>query len=200
MHHRDERALGLTGLYPRHDRQHQGQGQQVKHHQPYHGRAEGFLDRPLRVLGFTGRHRDHFHAQVAEDRHNYCHPHPLQAMGEEAAVSGVMLHPVIRVAGTEHHVHRQDDEADNRRDLDGREPVLEGAESLHADGVEHDQHTGERDDPDPFRHVGEPVLHVHRHRRHFRAHCQHNRRPIGIAHQEPGQWADIEFGIGAERA
>ncbi|MCY1393461.1 hypothetical protein D9M71_83570 [compost metagenome] len=68
LHHGDEWTLGpLPRLVPGHHREDQRQGENVEHHQPHHGHAEGILHRHFRLLRLTGRHRDHLNTEVAED-------------------------------------------------------------------------------------------------------------------------------------
>ncbi|KAI1690633.1 hypothetical protein DdX_22367 [Ditylenchus destructor] len=98
------------------------------------------------------------------------------------------------------HVGAQDDERHDGADLDGREPVLDSAERLHAHGVDEDQRRREQADPLPARHRREPELHVLGHRGDLGAHRQHHARPVRLAHQEAGQRADVVLGVGAERA
>ncbi|KAG1433342.1 hypothetical protein G6F57_022224 [Rhizopus arrhizus] len=88
---------------------------------------------------------------------------------------GVQRRAVLRIAPD--HVSAQDDEGHDRRDLDRREPVFDGAERLDAHRVDEDQRRREHANPLPAGHPREPVLHVLGDGRHFGAYRQHDAGP-----------------------
>ena len=195
-------GLAQMRVVPGHQADNQEDRADVEEADPPDDRVGGLDDLVGRVGRFRGRNGDDLGAQEGKHHSQHGHDDRRPAVGHEAAMGREIGDAMYRATlpDVEDCQQADDDEADDGRDLDQREPELELAVVAHVHEVDADQqecgHQGEHVDRD----VGEPDVQDHPGHIGFPGHQQGPEPPVQPADGEAGPAADGLVGVGGERA
>jgi hypothetical protein len=163
--------------------------------------TEGANDGAPRILRFARGDGDHLDAEITEDGDDNRHPHAPQAVGQESAMSGVIVEADAGARrGVEDDIGAEQDEQGDGGDLNEGKGIFDRAEGPDARSIDRDEGRRKAENPPPAGSVRQPVFHVDGDGGDFRAHREHRARQIGVADQESGERADIELRDQAEGA
>src|SRR4029077_6153081 len=169
----DEWTLAHSGAIPRHDPEKNNDGADIDDSESEKGHPDSARN-IFRRARFAGRDRNHLDPTKAINRvseGDYGRPKPGR---EESPLSIVLRHG----ASAREQRSSDQDEGDDRRQLNHREPELYSPIGTDTPKVDHKQERAEDDDPHIRWHAREPNRHVSCGGNHFRSNREGETDPI----------------------